>query len=351
MRLGPRLTQPRLRLVRCFWSSLLAVFAAAPLAGAQDLTGAGGSFPNPIYVRWFAEYHQAHPETRINYQPVGSGAGIRQLLAGVIDFGATERPLTDEELAHAPAKLLHIPTLLGAVVPVYNLAQTAANEASLRFAPDVLADIYLGRITRWNDLRLLRDNPGATLPDLAIVPVYRADGAGTTYIFTEYLSKVSPAFAKSIGRGVAVRWPAGIGGKGSEGVTGLVRSTPGALGYAEAAYARESSLRAGLVRNAAGIWVQATPASVEAAAQPALTQGARQFRVSLTNAAGTGAYPITSFTWLLLRTRDLATAKGRGLAGFLGWMLDRGEDETAAEGYAPLPQPVADQVRTLLQTP
>lgn len=330
-----------------------ACLLVCPAVTAQNLTGAGGSFPYPLYSRWFAEYQRAHPEARINYQPVGSGAGIRQLLAGVVDFGATESPLTDAELSRTPGKLLHVPTLLGAVVPIYNLpgdAATSARKADrVRFAPELLADIFLGRLVRWNDPRLLRDNPAAHLPDLPIVPVYRADGAGTTFVFSDFLCKVSQPFAAEVGRGVAVHWPVGMGGKGNEGVAGLVRATPGALGYAETAYAGQEGIEAGAVRNAAGAWIEATPDSVAAAA--AAVEIPADFRVSLTDAGGARAYPIVSFTWLLLRDDDLRTPRGRTLAGFVDWMLAHGESEAASFGYAPLPDFLASRVRKSLRIP
>ena len=333
----------------------MACLVLGPAVTAQNLTGAGGSFPYPLYSRWFAEYHRAHPEARINYQPVGSGAGIRQLLAGVVDFGATESPLLDAELARSPGKLLHIPTLLGAVVPIYNLPRDGATSARkadrVRFAPEVLADIFLGRLVRWNDSRLLRDNPAARLPDLPIVPVYRADGAGTTFVFTDFLCKISPSFANEVGRGVAVRWPVGIGGKGNEGVAGLVRATPGALGYAETAYSGQEGIEAGSVRNAAGAWIEATPESVAAAAQARASDIPADFRVSLTNTSGARAYAIVSFTWLLLRNDDLGTPRGRTLAGFVDWMLAHGESEAASFGYAPLPSFLASRVRASLRLP
>jgi phosphate transport system substrate-binding protein len=302
--------------------------------GAQDLTGAGATFPNPIYSRWFSEYSVSHPGVHINYQSVGS--------QGIVDFGASDGPMTDAQLAASKVKLLHIPTVLGAVVPVYNIPGVTAE---LKFAPDVIADIYLGKITKWNDPRIEKDNPGVKLPDHQILPVYRSDGSGTTYIFTDYLSKVSPAFASTIGKGTSVRWPKGIGQKGNEGVAGMVRNSPDSFGYVELIYAVQNHMAYGLVRNAAGNWIKASTAGVTAAAAADASDMPADYRVSITNAPGADSYPISSFTWLLIPEQSVDPAKGKVLHNFLEWMLDHGESEAASMTYAPLPAPVIARVR------
>lgn len=328
--------------VRCKFLLLSALLVGAAPVLAQDITGAGASFPNPIYARWFAEYSKLHPGVRINYQPVGSGAGIRQVSQRIVDFGATDGPMTDQQLASSRVTLLHVPTVVGAVVPSYNVPSA---KKPLNFAPDVLADIYLGRITRWNDARLRRDNPGVELPDEAIGVVYRADGSGTTYVFTDYLCKVSPAFRASVGRDTTVSWPVGVGGKGNEGVMAMVRAIPYSLGYVELAYALENGVAFGAVRNSAGAWVVASQQSVSAAAVSALPSIPRDYRISITNAQGPDSYPIASFTWLLLPEHANSAAKGKALADFLRWMLDHGQQEAASEKYVPLPAPLIERIR------
>ncbi|MEO6923215.1 MAG: phosphate ABC transporter substrate-binding protein PstS, partial [Bryocella sp.] len=311
-------------------------------AGAQDLTGAGASFPNPIYSKWFAEYSATHPGVRINYQSVGSGAGIRQVSQGVVDFGATDSPMTDDQLRASPIKLLHIQTVLGAVVPAYRVPGV---NADLHFAPEVIAGIYLGKITRWNDFNIQHDNPGVKLPDHAILPVYRSDGSGTTYVFTDFLSKVVPLFARKIGRNTSVRWPVGIGAKGNEGVAGLVRTTPYSFGYVDLVFAEQNHMQFGLVRNAAFHYVKASVESVSASAAEVAAAMPEDFRTSMTNVGGQGSYPICMYTWLLIPVQSANPAKGRVLHDFVLWMLDRGEAEAPALFYAPLPTAVAAKVR------
>ncbi len=307
-----------------------------------ELTGAGATFPNPIYSRWFSEYSAAHPGVHINYQSVGSGAGIRQVSQGIVDFGASDGPMTDQQLAESKVKLVHIPTVLGGVVPVYNIPGVTTD---LKFAPDVIAAIYLGQITKWNDPRIAHDNPGVKLPDHQILAVYRSDGSGTTYIFTDFLSKVSPDFASKVGRNTSVRWPLGIGQKGNEGVAGMVRSSPYSFGYVELIYAGQNHMLFGLVRNASGNWIKASTDSVTAAAAAAANDMPADYRVSITNAAGPDSYPISSFTWLLIPIQSADPAKGKVLHAFLEWMLDHGEAEAASMTYAPLPAPVVARVR------
>jgi phosphate transport system substrate-binding protein len=318
------------------------VCASATVAGAQKLNGAGATFPYPIYSKWFSEYSASHG-IQINYQPVGSGGGIRQVIAGTVDFGASDGPMADEQIAASKVKIQHIPTVLGAVVPVYNLPGVGA---ALNFSPDVLADIYLGKITNWNDSRIAKDNPGAKLPNSEIFIVHRSDGSGTSYIFTDYLSKVSADWKGGPGKGVSVSWPRGIGAKGNEGVAGMVRQTPGALGYVELIYAVQNKIETGLVRNAGGVFMKATIESVTAAAANS-KQMPSDYRVSVTNAPGKDAYPISSFTWLLIPNPAPDSAKGKIIKDFLTWMLDH-ESEVTTLNYAPLPPAVVTRVKATI---
>jgi phosphate transport system substrate-binding protein len=322
--------------------AMAAMTASVMPAVAQHLTGAGGTFPNPIYQRWFTEYSKAHPGVQINYQSVGSGAGIRQISQGIVDFGASDGPMTDKQLSDSKQKLLHIPTVLGAVVPAYNLPGLSAE---LRFSGDVIADIYLGKITKWNDPRIIKDNPGVNLPNHPILPVYRSDGSGTNYIFTDYLSKVSPEFKQKIGSATSVQWPGGVGQKGNEGVAGMIRNSPFSFGYVELIYAESNKMLFGLVKNADGKWIKASTDSVSAAAAGTAKFMPADYRVSITNAPGADAYPISSFTWLLIPDPSKDPAKGKVLHDFLQWMLDHGEAEAASMTYAPLPPAVVKMVR------
>lgn len=323
-------------------AAALVVCASANIAGAQQkLNGAGATFPNPIYSKWFSEYSSSHG-IQINYQPIGSGAGIRQVTAGTVDFGASDGPMTDAQLAASKVKIQHIPTVLGAVVPVYNLPGVGGN---LKFAPDVLADIYLGKINNWSDARIAKDNPGAKLPNTEIFVVHRSDGSGTTYIFTDYLSKVSADWKGGPGTGTSPSWPRGIGAKGNEGVAGMVRQTPGALGYVELIYALQNKIDTGLVRNPAGVFMKASIDSVTAAASA--KQMPADYRVSITNAPGKDAYPISSFTWLLIPNPAPDPAKGKIIKDFLTWMLDH-ESEVTALNYAPLPTSVVAKVKNTI---
>lgn len=317
--------------------------------GSVHMTGAGGTFPNPIYQKWFAEYGAAHPGVQINYQSVGSGAGIRQVSQGIVDFGASDGPMSDKQLAEAAAhkiNIIHIPTVLGAVVPAYNLPGLTAE---LHFSPDVIADIYLGKITKWNDPRLVKDNPGVNLPDKSILPVYRSDGSGTNYIFTDFLSKVSPEFKTKVGSATSVQWPLGVGQKGNEGVAGMIRNSPYAFGYVELIYAAQNHMLYGLVKNSAGNWIKASTDSVSAAAAGAADNMPADYRVSITNAPGANSYPISSFTWLLIPVPMDSPAKGKVMHDFLEWMLDHGESEAASMTYAPLPTPVVTKVRQTIE--
>jgi phosphate transport system substrate-binding protein len=326
--------------------TMAAMAASIVPAVAQHLTGAGGTFPNPIYQRWFTEYSASHPGVQINYQSVGSGAGIRQISQGVVDFGASDGPMTDKQLAESTQKLVHIPTVLGGVVPAYNLPGV---NTELKFSGDVIADIYLGKITKWNDPRLAKDNPGVKLPDHAILPVYRSDGSGTNYIFTDYLSKVSPEFKQKIGSATSVQWPLGVGQKGNEGVAGMIRNSPYAFGYVELIYAAQNHMPYGLVKNPAGNWIKASTQTVSEAAAGAAKSMPADYRVSITNAPGANSYPISSFTWLLIPIQSKDPAKGKVLHDFLEWMLDHGEAEAASMTYAPLPPAVVTRVRQTIK--
>jgi phosphate transport system substrate-binding protein len=312
---------------------------AMSTAQAQKLTGAGATFPYPIYSKWFSEYSAAHPGVQINYQSIGSGGGIRQMTAGLVDFGATDAPATDEQLAPSKTKLIHIPTVLGAVVPIFNVPGVS----DIKFSPEVLADIYLGKITVWNDGRIKKDNPSVNLPNQKIIVVHRADGSGTTFIFTDYLSKVSKEWSSGPGRGASPSWPVGIAGKGNEGVAGYVRQLAGSIGYVELIYALQNKISYGEVKNAAGIYQKASIAGVTAAAA-SVKQLPADYRVSITNAPGKDAYPISSFTWMLVPLKSADPAKGKVLKDLLSWIVTRGEGEVSALSYAPLPKNVADKV-------
>lgn len=312
---------------------------AMTAADAQKLTGAGASFPYPMYSKWFSEYASAHPGVTINYQPIGSGGGIRQVTGGLVDFGASDGPMTDDQLAASKVKLIHIPTVLGAVVPIFNVPGVA----DIKFSPEVLAGIYLKNIENWNDPRIAKDNPGVNLPNQKIIVVHRADGSGTTYIFTDYLSKISKDWADGPGKGTAVSWPAGVAGAQNAGVAGLVRQLPGAIGYVELIYALQNHISFGEVKNAAGVWTRASIEGVTAAAA-SVKQMPADYRVSITNAPGKDAYPISSFTWLLIPIKSADPAKGKVIKDMLSWIVSSGEGEVSTLSYAPLPKVVADKV-------
>jgi phosphate transport system substrate-binding protein len=325
--------------VRKIITSVALLTLALGAAQAQKLTGAGATFPYPIYSKWFSEYSAAHPGVEINYQSIGSGGGIRQVTSGLVDFGASDMPMTDEALASSKVKLVHIPTVVGAVVPVFNVPGVS----DLRFSPDVLADIYLGKITNWNDARIAKDNAGARLPDQKIIVVHRSEGSGTSYIFTDYLSKVSKDWANGPGVGSSPSWPVGVGGKGNEGVAGLVRQLPGAIGYVELIYALQNKITFGEVKNEAGNFVKASIDGVTEAAASVKSMPA-DYRVSITNAPGANAYPISSFTYLLIPVKTADANKAKVLKDMLSWILKSGESEVSALSFAPLPQNVADKV-------
>jgi len=315
-------------------------------AGAQTLiNGAGATFPYPIYSKWFDEYAKLDPEVRFNYQSIGSGGGIKQVSARTVDFGATDGPMTDAQLKQAPAELLHIPTVLGSVAATYNLP----GNPKLKFTPEILADIFLGKITKWNDPRIASANAGVSLPDQAIIVVHRSDGSGTTYIWVDYLSKVSPEWETKIGRGTSVNWPVGLGGKGNEGVSGQVKGLPGSLGYVELAYAVKNKLPVASVRNTAGKFVEPTIQATTAAAAGAAKSMPADFRVSLTNPPGDEAYPIASFTWLLVYRDQPDELKGRAVVKFLWWMSHEGQRYADDLLYAPLPTPVVKQIEARIK--
>jgi phosphate transport system substrate-binding protein len=316
------------------------VVAAAPVAlvaQAGQINGAGATFPAPIYSKWFSEYGKAKPGVAINYQPIGSGGGIRQLTNQTVFFGATDGPMTVDQMQAAPGKILHLPTVLGAVVPIYEVTGV---KSELKFTGPLIADIFMGKVTKWNDAAITKLNPGLKLPDIDITVVHRSDSSGTSYIFADYLAKVSPEWAKTVGVSTAVKWPVGLGGKGSEGVTGLVKQTPGSIGYVELVYALQNKIDFGVVQNAAGEFVKASIPSVTAAAAAAVKAMPKDFRVSITNAPGAGVYPMASFTWLLLYENPKDKAQSKVMVEFMKWALTDGQKFATDLGYAPLPAEV-----------
>ncbi len=321
--------------------------APAPPAVRLQINGAGATFPYPIYSKWFDEYHKLHPDIEINYQSIGSGGGIRQLLAGTVDFGASDSPMTDEQLSQAKVRIMHFPTVLGADVPTYNIPGV---DQELKFTPEALAWIFLGKITKWNDPELVNANPGVSLPENDIVVVHRSDGSGTSYIWTDYLSKVNDEWKNKVGKGTSVNWPVGLGGKGNEGVSGLVKQTPYSIGYVELIYAIQNHLPYGHVRNSSGDFVKADLASVTAAAAEAAKAMPDDFRVSITNPPGKAAYPISSFTWLLVPARIEDPGKRKAISDFIHWMLGDGQKFAEPLAYAKLPREVVwKEMRTISQ--
>ena len=321
--------------------ALLCLALALPAVGQTTLNGAGATFPYPMYSKWFSEYHKAHSDIQINYQSIGSGGGIRQVLAGTVDFGASDGPMTDEQLSQAKTKILHIPTVLGAVVPAYNVPGVTGE---IKFTPQALAGIFLGKITTWNDKAITSSNPGVDFPNQPIIVVHRSDGSGTTFIFTDYLSKVSSEWQAGPNKSTSVKWPVGLGGKGNEGVAGMIRQMQGSIGYVELIYAVQNKITYGSVKNSSGAFVKASLDSVTSAAASVKTMPA-DYRVSITNAPGKDAYPISSFTWLLIPAQSKDAAKGKIIQDFLGWMLDGGQTMTADLSYAPLPSAVVAKVK------
>jgi phosphate transport system substrate-binding protein len=321
----------------------LLLVTTAGCSKSVSLTGAGATFPYPLYAKWFADY-AAQTGVRINYQSIGSGGGIQQLINGTVDFGASDSPMSDEEMARAQGgKVLHFPTILGADVIAYNLPGLGD---SLNLSGELLADIFLGKVTRWNDVRLRELNPSLALPDMEIVVVHRSDGSGTTYVFTDYLSSVSQAWAAGPGRGKEVRWPTGIGAKGNEGVTGQVKQLAGSIGYMELAYARQNGLPVARIRNAAGQLVAPSIAAISAAAKGIVERLGpdTDYRVSIVNSPVPEAYPIASFTWLLVYEVQNDPVKGKTLVDFMRWMYTEGQERAAALDYAPLPPDLVPQL-------
>src|SRR5437879_5492882 len=331
---------------------LLVVLAVAGILWADSalsITGAGATFPYPMYSKWFDEYHKKNANLEINYQSIGAGGGIKQVTEGTVDFGASDGPMNDEQLKAYQDKhgsgILHFPTVLGAVVPTYNIPGVTAE---LNFTPEALAGIFLGKITKWNDPAIAGANKGVTLPAEDIVVVHRADGSGTTYVFTDYLSKVSSDWKEKVGKGTSVNWPVGLGGKGNEGVTGLIKQTPNSIGYVELIYAAKNNIAYGAVKNASGAFVKADLAGVSEAAAGAAKDMPDDFRVSITNAPGKKAYPIASFTWLLIPARISDAAKRDALKNFLSWMLADGQNYAEALSYARLPKEVVAKEKKAL---
>ena len=324
-----------------FTRTKIAVAAAAVLLTAGSawagkmmlVNGAGATFPYPIYSKWFSEYAKTNDLVNFNYQSIGSGGGIKQLQAGTVDFGASDAPMSDEELAQAKGKTLHFPSVMGGVVPVYNLS----GSPELNFSQSALAGIFLGKITRWNHPALAEDNPGVILPDAQIVVVHRSDGSGTTFVFTDFLSKVSLDWKARVGTGKSVNWPVGLGGKGNEGVAGLVKQTPNSIGYVELGYALHNKRAFGRMQNKEGQFVRCTAESVSGAAVGFLPKMPKDFRISIVNAPGADVYPISTFTWILVCQQQTDSAKGKALVEFLKWMLEDGQKFAQPLGYAPLP--------------
>ncbi len=325
---------------------IASVVLALPLmAQTTQLNGAGATFPYPMYSKWFSEYNKLHPDVQINYQSIGSGGGIRQVLAQTVEFGASDGPMTDEQLSQAKVKILHIPTVLGADVPAYNIPGVTAE---LKFTPQALANIFLGKITAWNDPAIAKENPGVNLPNQPIIVIHRSDGSGTTYIWTDYLSKVSSEWQNQVGKGTSVKWPVGLGGKGNEGVAGQIRQLQGSIGYVELIYAVQNNITYGSVKNVAGNFVKASLESVTEAAASVKSMPA-DYRVSITNAPGKTAYPVASFTWLLVPVKAKDPKKGKVLSDFLTWMVNDGQKMTTQLAYAPLPESVAEKVKTTIK--
>ena len=322
---------------------------AAPAAAQVKLNGAGATFPYIIYQDWMIAYNKTHPDVQLNYQSIGSGGGIRQFSDGTVDFGASDAPMKDSAIAAINGNVLHIPTVLGGDVPTYNLPGV---KTTLRFTPDLLADIFLGKLTKWSDPRIAAVNPGVTLPNTDILVVHRSDGSGTTFIWTDYLSKVSPEWDRKVGRGTSVNWPVGLGGKGNEGVTATVQQTPGAIGYVELGYAMANKLPAGIVRNKAGKFITPAMESITAAAAGAMKTMApsTDFRVSITNPDGETAYPIASFTWFLIHKQYNDAAKAGALVKFVWWAETEGQSRAAPLGYAPLPPQLRPWIEARLKS-
>lgn len=327
--------------------TLVLFSSLAHAANPLQLNGAGATFPYPLYSKWFSEYQKADPAVQINYQSIGSGGGIRQFIEGTVDFGATDAPMTDEQIAKVPAGVLHIPTVMGAVVVTYNLPGV---KEALKLEPQTVANIFLGKITKWNDAAIAKTNPKVKLPDQAIVVAYRSDGSGTTGIFTDYLSKISSEWSQKVGKGTAVSWPVGLGGKGNEGVTGLIKQTPGSVGYVELIYAENNSLPYASIKNQAGEYIVPSMKSVSLAAAGALKDMPKDFRVSITDAAGRGAYSISGFTYLLVHAKQSSKEKGEKIIALLKWAMKDGQKLAEPLFYAKLPEGLVKQVESKIKS-
>jgi phosphate transport system substrate-binding protein len=318
-------------------SAILVFLAGGAGASAETINAAGATFPAVIYQKWFQEYHKLHPDVQVNYQAIGSGAGIQQLTQGTVEFGASDVPMTDEQIGKITKyKVLHFPTVLGGVVPTFNIDGVT----ELNFSPETLAGIFLGKITKWNDAALKKENPNAKLPDADITVVHRSDGSGTSFVWTDYLSKVSPEWKSKVGSGAMVKWPVGLGGNGNPGVAGTVKQTPNSIGYVELIYAAQNKMSYGAVKNSAGVFLKADFDSVSEAAAGAAKNMPNDFRVSITNAPGKKAYPISTFTWLLIPNKFDNAAKKNVIQQFLKWMLTDGQKFASGLDYASLPKPV-----------
>jgi phosphate transport system substrate-binding protein len=341
------------RLVACFSALALLVVSIAcnggggSSNGSVSLTGAGATFPNPLYQKWLSEYSKLHPNVKIDYQSIGSGGGIKQVKEQTVDFGASDAPMKDEELKSAPGEILHIPTVLGAVVVTYNLEGISK---PLQFSPEVIADIYLGKIKKWNDPKITADNPGVTLPAFDITVVHRSEGSGTSAVFTDYLSKVSAEWKDKVGAGASPSWPVGIGGKGNEGVTGQVKQTPNTIGYVELAYAVQNNLPAAHVKNISGNFIEPSIDSVIAAAADSATTTPEDLRVSITNAPGAKSYPISSYTYLLVYKNQKDAGKGKALVDFVWWGIHDGESFAKELRYAPLPDDIVKRAEAKINS-
>ena len=333
-------------ILSCTILAILSVCLTLPVFAASTLiNGAGATFPSPLYAKWFSDYQKEHPDTQINYQPIGSGGGIKQLLDHTVDFGASDAPMTDEQLAKSQVLVLHIPTVLGAVAVTYNVPGIPKG---LKLTPEVLADLFLGKITKWNDPKLFALNPQTKFPDTAVLIAHRSDGSGTSAIFTDYLSKVSPEWKQKVGTGTAVNWPSGLGGKGNEGVAGLLKQTPGALGYVELIYAEKNSLAYASIKNSAGSFVEPSLKAVTEAAAGSLKNMPADFRISITNSAGKTAYPISGFTYLLIY-QSMPADKGSKLVSFLNWAETEGQKSAAPLLFAPLPEELIQKVKAKIK--
>jgi phosphate transport system substrate-binding protein len=332
--------------------TLLVCIACSPkgtgtTAGPIQLQGAGATFPNPLYQKWLSEYGKLHPDVKIDYQSIGSGGGVKQIMAQTVDFGASDSPMTNEDLKAAQAEILHIPTVLGAVVLTYNLQGVSQ---TLHFTPEVIADIFLGKIKKWNDPRIASDNAGAKLPASDITIVHRSDGSGTSAVFTDYLCKVSPEWKEKVGTGPSPSWPVGIGGKGNEGVTGQVKNTPNTIGYVELIYALQNKLPVAQIKNASGAFVEPSSDSVMAAAAASAGSTPDDLRVSITNAQGPQAYPISSYTYILVYKNQKDAAKGKVLVDFLWWGIHNGESFAKNLSYVPLPDDIAKRTEVKINS-